>query len=379
MLSKWYCSYDNNLDIDVVYIDLAKAFDIVSHPKLISISKFYAIDDKVMNWIQEFLSNRSQSVCINNALSMPQAVTSGVPQGSVIGPLLFNVYIDDLTNKCLVTINGSDIYLYADDTKLFSSDPSELQTNLNIVECFTISHQLTLAPKKCQHLAITWKRHATSINQYCIGDHVIETTDKVKDLGILISHDLKWSAHVSYIKANAYTCCYRILKSFSTCNIWILLKAFVTYVRPKLEYNTSIWSPHFKKDITSIESVQKHFTRVACNCCTDLLNKLNLKLLEYRRLEFDLILVYKICCKLIDIAFDEFFTYVESCYNLHRRHLSIRSKYLPKHDSFRHFYSNRVVPVWNLLPESIVSLSSLSAFKIRSKKFDLHEICSLVF
>ena len=88
---------------------------------------------------------------------MPQAVTSGVPQGSVIGPLLFNVYINDLTSKCLFTINRSDIYLYADDTKLFSSDPSELQTNLNIVECFTSSRQLTLAPSKCQHLAITRK------------------------------------------------------------------------------------------------------------------------------------------------------------------------------------------------------------------------------
>ena len=140
-----------------MYTDLAKAFDTASHPKFISILKFYSIDDKVVNWIQKFLSNRSQSVCINNALSMPQAVTSGVPQGSVIGPLLFNVYINDLTHKCLFTINRSDIYLYADDTKLFSSDASELQTNLNIIECFNSSRQLTLAPSKCQHLAITQK------------------------------------------------------------------------------------------------------------------------------------------------------------------------------------------------------------------------------
>ena len=89
-------------------------------------------------------------------------------------------------------------------------------------------------------------------------------------------------------------------------------------------------------------------------------------------------ILYKICYKLIviDIAFNEFFTYAEFCYNLRRHHLCIRSKYLPKHDSFRHFFSNRVVPVWNLLPKSIVSSSSLSAFKMRLKKFDLHEICS---
>ena len=83
--------------------------------------------------------------------------------------------------------------------------------------------------------------------------------------------------------------------------------------------------------------------------------------------------VYKICYKLIDIAFDEFFTYAESCYNLRSHNLCIRSEYLSKHDSFRHFFSNRVVSVWNLLPESIVSSTSFSGFKIRLKKFDLHE------
>ena len=170
-----------------MYTDLAKAFDTVSHPKLISILKFYSIDDKGVNWIQEFLSNRSQSVCNNNVLPMPQAVTSGVPQSSVIGPLLFNIQINDLTNtgKCLFTINRSGIYLYAADINLFRGDASELQTNLNIIECFTSSHQLSLAPSICQHLAITRKQHATSrpTIQYCIGDRVIETTDKVKDLG----------------------------------------------------------------------------------------------------------------------------------------------------------------------------------------------------
>ena len=127
----------------------------------------------------------------------------------------------------------------------------------------------------------------------------------VKDLGVLISSNLKWSCHISQIVTSAFTCWYRILKSFPSKNVWTLPKAYITYVHPKLEYNTLAWSPHLKRDavyLCSIKSVQKNFTRKICICCNipfssdvDRLSKLNLKSLEYRRLEFDLILTYKIC------------------------------------------------------------------------------------
>ena len=124
------------------------------------------------------------------------------------------------------------------------------------------------------------------------------------------------------------------------------MKAFVTYVRPKLEYNTSVWSPHLKSTIKSIESVQKVFTRRACIRCNipfffycDRLHKLNLKFLEYRRLKFDLILTCKICYWLIDIDFNDFFVCDEANYNLRKHILVPRSKHKPKHDSFRYFFA----------------------------------------
>ena len=121
-----------------------------------------------------------------------------------------------------------------------------------------------------------------------LGDCAILCTSTVKDLGVLISHDLTWSPNIAQIVSNASFCFYRVLKTFSSKNIWTLMKAFVTYVRPKLEYSTSVWSPHLKSNIQSIESVQKVFIRKACICCNipfssccDRLYKLNLKSLEY--------------------------------------------------------------------------------------------------
>ena len=168
----------------------------------------------------------------------------------------------------------------------------------------------------------------------------------MKDLGILISSDLKWSPQIAQIVSNASFCSHCILKTFFSKNIWTLMKAFVAYVQPKLEYNTSVWSPHLKSNIKSIESVQKVFTRRACIRCNipfssycDRLFKLNLKSLEYQRLEFDVILTYKICHCLIDIDFNDFFMCDKANYNLRRHTLVLRCKHKPKHDSFRYFFA----------------------------------------
>jgi len=162
-------------------------------------------------------------------------------------------------------------------------------------------------------------------------------------------------------------CSYRILTCFSSKNVWSLIKAYVTYIRPKLEYNTSVWFPYLKRDIRSVESVQKNFTQKVCARCnipfdsyTDRLSKLNLKFLEYRRMEFDLILTYKICYRLIYINFDDVFSCTEP--SLRRNSFILRCKNKPNRNAYRYFFSNRVISVWNSLPESIIS-STVNGFK----------------
>ena len=179
------------------------------------------------------------------------------------------------------------------------------------------NHQLS--PAKCQYLPIFRKPYNINHAPEChINCYTIPTTFSVCDLGVVISSDLKWNNHISKIVSKAFIGLYYISHSFHSNNIWILLKAYTTYVRPKLEYNTSIWSPYLIKNIAKIESIQKQFTRYICIRCKvpfssyhDHLYKLNIKSLEYRRVEFDMILTYKICYNLSDLKFDEFFMKVQ--------------------------------------------------------------------
>ena len=172
------------------------------------------------------------------------------------------------------------------------------------------SRQLSLAPNKFQHLPVQCNNSNCKIplNTYSINSVSIASNVIVKDLGVFISCNLKWNNHISFIHSKASACSYQLLKSFATKTIWTLLTAYNSFVRPLLEYKTPVWSPYLLKDIKSIESVQKKFTKNICKRCgipfsnyIDRLNKLSIKSLQYRRIEFDLILTYKICNNLSDI------------------------------------------------------------------------------
>ena len=232
----------------------------------------------------------------------------------------------------------------------------------------TQNRQFNVAISKCKHIRLS-NKPGKQLNKYSFNSRTIPNVLIVKDLGITISYDLKCSPHLSSLKSAAFLCAYQTLHAFSTRNEWILLRAYITYVRPKLEYNTVIWSPNFKKDIELIESVQKKFTigprdmckmlicvrcNISCNSYFDRLNKMNIKSLEYRKLEFDLIHKHKICYDLCDVKFSDFFDSLQTGYNLRRHKLTVKCTKSPKLNSYLHFFSNRVPSVWNSLPESIV-------------------------
>ena len=374
---QWLVSLSSGQITNVIYTDISKAFDTVSHPKLLSILSNFKLQKNILYWIQNFLYNRHQQVAIGNALSSSLPVCSGVPQGSVIGPLLFLIYMNDVVNCSRVLQTTGDISLFADDAKLFSTDTKLLQTSLDLLISWTKTVQLNLAPNKCFSLQIC-KPKKQEPTQFYLENHPLALTSSIKDLGIYISTDLKWVNHINFIYNKAAVCSYQILKTFQSKNLTTLVKLFTIYIRPKLEHNTSLWSPWLKKDILKIESVQRNYTRQIFMRCgipfssySDRLQMANLKSLQYRRSIFDLHLLFKIINNLSDLKFQDYFKYRTLSYSIRGNSKQILTLNNFNNSQWTHSFFVRVACLWNKLPDQICTAKTLSEFKVKLDDFDI--------
>ena len=191
---------------------------------------------------------------------------------------------------------------------------------------------------------------------------------------------MKWSQHIKYICRNAKVCSYQILKTFKTKNIWTFRQLFLTYVRPKVEYNSAVWSPSLKTDIAKIESIQKSYTRTIFLRCgvpftsyEDRLTKLNLLSLQNRRKLIDILLMYKIVYGLSDLKFDNFFEYKNIPYALRGNDLKVDVKNSYRCSQFESSFFFRITKLWNSLPVNLVRSSTFETFK---SKLKYHILCS---
>ena len=367
--------YDINKQIEIVYLDFSKAFDKVSHSNLVTALHHYKFNTLIIRWIKNYLSHRTQTTFVDNTYSNYTSVPSGVPQGSVVGPLLFVIYLEDLIRKIQLNCKNTTVYAFADDIKLLSTDPQDLQKALDIVNTWTTKWKLLLNTSKSEHITIRNKQQ-TSLT---IGNQIIPKVNKVRDLGLTLSADLKWSHYTHKVRAKANIVSHLILRSFTSNNIQLLSNLFKTYVRPLTEYNTSSWSPYYKSDIFEIETVQRKFTRRVCQRANlpfsnyeERLEKLNLESLETRRTKRDVTLLYKIVNNLIDVDINDFFQMSSlGGHNLRRHQLHIQRQ--PKTNTLtqQNFFTHRVIKYWNQLPEEIVMSQNLASFKNKLNKFSL--------
>ena len=337
----------------VVYLDFKKAFDSVDHNKLIAKLHAYGIQGPLLHWIQAYLSNRSQTVSIGSTRSDPKPIVSGILQGSCIGPILFLVFINDL----LDSFPDIKLAAYADDIKLYHSNPDLIQTALDSVSTWCSLWQLSLSPSKCCSISLgTGPPHT-----FTILDNPIPNVTSIIDLGITIDQTLNFTSHIDKMVKKAKQASWVTLKCFTSGNRTNLIKAYTTYVRPKLEYCTQIWSPQTKADAFLIERVQKHFTR-QIYFRTDLKKRPNeerlryliLDSLENRRIKQDLSLAHKI------------FHEHSFCPNvLQRKHNArplIHNFRLQQDGNVPHyrslFFSNRIVPLWNKFSDDQINLTA---------------------
>ena len=198
-----------------------------------------------------------------------------------------------------------------------------------------------------------------------------------------MSSNFKWASHISKISSKANVLFYNIIRSFTSSSPLFYANLFKSHIRPLLEYNSVIWSPHLISDIKRIESVQRRFTRLVCqktntkfNCYEDRLEIMKLDSLETRRVRIDLLYMFKFFYNIVDINFSEHFKlhYANQIYNLRGHSVKLQ---LPQYSGStirNRFFCERVVPVWNALPKHIVESQNLDIFKSRLLQFDITKI-----
>ena len=252
-----------NNGMDVLYLDISKAFDSVAHHILLTKLHKCGISGKLLKWLHAYLTDRSQCVCINNQLSDLLPVTSGVPQGSILGPLLFAIYINDLP----ACIGSSRPLLFADDTKCFKtisrcSDISSLQQDLNQLSIWSTTNCLLFNESKSTHLHF-WNQFGT--HQYNINGKAVTTSDQHKDLGIFISSNLNFSLHHETVSSKAYRMLGLLRRTFVTHSTIVKKKLYLSLIRSQLTYCSQIWRPFLRKDILFIERIQRRATKYILN------------------------------------------------------------------------------------------------------------------
>ncbi len=363
-VNEWTRNLESGFSVDVIYIDIAKAFDSVCHAKLIALLRTYGVVGLLLDWIKAFLSNRRQRVVVDGVKSDWAPVISGVPQGSILGPLLFLVYINDIGT----VIKNCKFKLFADDCKIYmpilhgdSNAKGIFQADINRVAEWAHNMQLQIAFSKSCILHIGLKNPGEI---YYFGNFEIPSVNRVKDLGVTVQSDLKFHEHCVNVVQSASVMANMIFKCFLSRKTDFLLRMYTTFVRPRLEYATQVWSSHYLKDIDLIEGVQRRFTKRLPGMnelsYPQRLLALNMQSLELRRLIFDMVYTYKILHGLVDIDLTELFIFSQSGTRGHDLKL-----YKPtvKHDFSKYFFGNRVVDIWNQLPNSVVTASNLNNFK----------------
>ena len=252
---------DDSSQIDAILLDLSKAFDKVPHLRLLYKLNHYGVRGQVLKWVTAFLSGRSQSVVCEGLASTTKPVTSGVPQGSVLGPLLFLVYINDLPS-CV----RSTPRLFADDCLLYRrintpSDCDILQSDLSSLQEWATTWQMCFNPEKCEVLRVTRRTKNVIQSSYRIRNTALKLVSSAKYLGVIIDSKLNFNEHVDCICKKANTTRAFVHRNTKNCPMKVKALAYKTLVRPQLEYASSVWAPHTHCNIDRIEAVQRRAAR----------------------------------------------------------------------------------------------------------------------
>jgi hypothetical protein len=247
---------DSGICADAIFLDFAKAFDKVPHKRLMEKVKALGIRGEVATWIENWLSGRKQCVVLEGQASGWKAVVSGLPQGSVLGPVLFLIFIRDLDRVLPESIR---LRKFADDSKVANkieddNDALLLQDALEQLQSWADRWGMQFNHKKCKVMHFG---RSNAKNVYSMGGHMLEATESERDIGVVIANNLKAGENCAKAAKTAMTVLGQIKRSFKYRDKKVFPALYTRYVRPHLEFSSAAWSPHQQKDIDMLEKVQK--------------------------------------------------------------------------------------------------------------------------
>ncbi len=367
---KIYEALSNGEEVCFVSLDATAAFDRVWHDGLIHKLKNKGISGKLLAWLTSYLSNRTQQVVIKGQASDWNSNTAGVPQGSILGPLLFLIYVDDIVKDI-----ESEILLFADDTVLLEviTDPTisfiRLNNDLNKLSNWANAWLVTFNPKKTKYMIFSKKLRKIVHPPLILNNKQLDKVSQHCQLGIVLSEDMSWNNHINKICEKAGKRLSAMIRIAGKLNKQTKLNIYVSFIRPILEYGCAIFDNATQDMVTLMESIQRRAAIIITSAykCTkheNLLQELGLNPLSKRRILFKLTLFYKMKnsltpAYLTDLCPPE----VGERTNYNLRNATNTENIASNKNYFFKSFLPSTVKLWNDLPHELQISNSVDAFK----------------